>query len=140
MYLREYEAVHRMGLRSWHSNQGADSLSTECSADQLPTERADFIVIASETSRLSIQEELLRLDLLDRAVPAYGLAAAAVYERQPAGPGQTFVQGWTARDYATSELACPDLDGDIRTGVRPGGSRATGGRGGRLTLSRRGCL
>jgi hypothetical protein len=75
------------------------------SADGLLSARADFIVVASETSRLSIQEELSRLDLLDRMIPVYGMAAAAaVYERDPAGPGQAFVAGSTARDYATREL------------------------------------
>jgi hypothetical protein len=62
-------------------------------------------VVASETSRLSIQEELSRLNLLDRMIPAYGMvAAAAVYERDPEGPGQAFVPGLSAHDYATREL------------------------------------
>jgi hypothetical protein len=62
-------------------------------------------VVASETSRLSIQEELSRLNLLDRMIPAYGMvAAAAIYERDPEGPGQAFVPGSSARDYATREL------------------------------------
>jgi glycosyltransferase involved in cell wall biosynthesis len=75
------------------------------SADGLLSARADFIVVASETSRLSIQEELSRLDLLDRMIPAYGMtAAAAVYEREPEGPGQAFVAGSSAHDYATREL------------------------------------
>jgi glycosyl transferase family 1 len=75
------------------------------SADGLRSARADFIVVASETSRLSIQEELSRLDLLDRMIPAFGMTAeAAVYERNPEGPGQAFVAGWSARDYATREL------------------------------------
>jgi hypothetical protein len=75
------------------------------SADGLLSARADFIVVASETSRLSIQEELSRLDLLDRMIPAFGMTAeAAVYERNPEGPGQAFVAGWSARDYATREL------------------------------------
>lgn len=75
------------------------------SADGLLSARADFIVVASETSRLSIQEELSRLNLLDRMIPAYGLAAAAaVYERDPDGPGQAFVPGSSACDYATREL------------------------------------
>ena len=74
-------------------------------ADGLLSARADFIIVASETSRLSIQEELSRLDLLDRMIPAYGMAAAgAVYERDPEGPGQIFVAGSSARDYATREL------------------------------------
>jgi len=75
------------------------------SADGLLSARADFIVVASESSRLSFQEELSRLDLLDRMIPAYGMtAAAAAYERDPAGPGQAYVAGSTARDYATREL------------------------------------
>ena len=75
------------------------------SADGLLSARADHIVVASETSRLSIQEELSRLDLLDRMIPAYGMAAvAAVYERDPEGPGQAFIAGSSARDYATREL------------------------------------
>jgi glycosyl transferase family 1 len=75
------------------------------SADGLLSARADFIVVSSETSRLSIQEELSRLDLLDRMIPVYGLAAqGAVYEREPDGPGQAFVAGSSARDYATREL------------------------------------
>ena len=38
-------------------------------------------------------------------IPAYGMAAvAAVYERDPEGPGQAFVAGSSARDYATREL------------------------------------
>jgi hypothetical protein len=75
------------------------------SADGLLSARADFIVVASETSRLSIQEELSRLNLLDRMIPAYGMvAAAAIYERDPEGPGQAFVPGSSARDYATREL------------------------------------
>ncbi len=75
------------------------------SADGLLSARADYIVVASETSRLSIQEELSRLDLLDRMIPAYGMAAvAAVYERDPEGPGQAFIAGSSARDYATREL------------------------------------
>jgi hypothetical protein len=75
------------------------------SADGLLSARADFIVVASETSRLSIQEELSRLDLLDRMLPAFGMAAdSAVYEREPDGPGQAFVAGSSARDYATREL------------------------------------
>ena len=75
------------------------------SADGLLAARADFIVVASETSRLSIQEELSRLNLLDRMIPAFGMAAAAaVYEREPEGPGQAFVAGSSARDYATREL------------------------------------
>ena len=76
------------------------------SADGLLSARADFIVVASETSRLSIQEELSRLDLLDRMIPVYGVnAQSAIYERDPQRPGQTFVAGFSARDYATSELA-----------------------------------
>ena len=68
-------------------------------------ERADFIVVASETSRLPIQEELSRLDLLHRMIPAFGFAATrAVYERDPEGPGQAFVPGSSAQDYATREL------------------------------------
>jgi hypothetical protein len=75
------------------------------SADGLLPARADYIVVASETSRLSIQEELSRLDLLDRMIPAYGMAAAAaVYERDPEGPGQAFVAGLSAHEYATREL------------------------------------
>ena len=75
------------------------------SADGLLSARADFIVVASETSRLSIQEELSRLGLLDRMIAAFGMAAAAaVYERDPAGPGQAFVAGSRACDYATREL------------------------------------
>jgi glycosyltransferase involved in cell wall biosynthesis len=75
------------------------------STDALLDPRADFVVVASETSRLAIQEELSRLNLLDRMIPAYGMvAAAAVYERDPQGPGQAFVPGSSARDYATREL------------------------------------
>jgi hypothetical protein len=75
------------------------------SADGLLSARADFIVVASEISRLAIQEELSRLNLLDRMIPAYGMvAAAAVYERDPQGPGQAFMPGSRARDYATREL------------------------------------
>jgi glycosyltransferase involved in cell wall biosynthesis len=75
------------------------------SADGLLSARADYIVVASETSRLSIQEELSRLDLLDRMIPAYGMAAAAaVYERDPEGPGQAFIAGSSAHEYATREL------------------------------------
>jgi glycosyltransferase involved in cell wall biosynthesis len=75
------------------------------SADGLLSARADFIVVASEISRLAIQEELSRLNLLDRMIPAYGMvAAAAVYERDPQGPGQAFMPGSCARDYATREL------------------------------------
>lgn len=76
------------------------------SADGLLSARADFIVVASESSRLSIQEELSRLDLLDRMIPAYGMtAAAAVYERDPEAPGQAFMSGSSAHEYATRELA-----------------------------------
>jgi glycosyltransferase involved in cell wall biosynthesis len=79
------------------------------SADGLLSARSDFIVVATETSRLSIQEELSRLDLLDRMIPAYGIAAAAaVYERDPEGPGQAFVPGSSAHDYATRELVARD--------------------------------
>jgi hypothetical protein len=75
------------------------------SVDGLLSARADFIVVASETSRLSIQEELSRLDLLDRMIPVYGMnAKSAIYERDPQRPGQAFVAGFSARDYATSEL------------------------------------
>ena len=74
-------------------------------ADAMSSERADFIVVASETSRLSIQEELSRLGLLNRMIPAYGMtAAAAVYERVPDGPGQQYIHGSSACDYATREL------------------------------------
>lgn len=74
-------------------------------ADAIAAERADLIVVASETSRLSIQEELSRLGLLDRMVPAYGMTATgAVYERNPEGPGQAFVSGASAQDYAAREL------------------------------------
>ena len=74
-------------------------------ADSVLSARADFIVVASETSHLTIQEELSRLNLLDRMIPAYGMvAAAAVYERDPEGPDQSFVPGSSARDYATREL------------------------------------
>ena len=97
------------------------------SADGLLSARADFIVVASETSRLSIQEELSRLDLLDRMIPAYGMAAAAaVYERDPDGPGQAFVAGSSAHDYATRELVA-------RTG--PVSRRARGTE----IFGRRGC-
>lgn len=73
--------------------------------DSLLLNHSDFIVVTSETSRLSIQEELSRVDRLDRAIPAFGLAAStAIYERQPSGPGQSFVRGSSARDYATREL------------------------------------
>ena len=38
-------------------------------------------------------------------IPAYGMVAeAARYERIPDGPGQSFVAGATAADYARSEL------------------------------------
>ena len=38
-------------------------------------------------------------------IPAYGMAAvAAVYERDPEGPGQAFIAGSSASDYATREL------------------------------------
>jgi glycosyltransferase involved in cell wall biosynthesis len=75
------------------------------SADQAAALGADHIVVTSETSRLSIQEELSRLGLLDRMVPIYGLRAASfTYERVPSGPGQAYVEGFTAAEYADREL------------------------------------
>jgi len=68
----------------------------------------DFVLVTSETSRLSIQEELSRHGLLDRLIPLFGMAAAADecrYERLPAVEGQSFVRGATAVDYARRELA-----------------------------------
>jgi hypothetical protein len=71
----------------------------------------DLIVVTSETSRLAIQEELTRHGLLEKAIAMYGLAAAAAtYERVPYGPGQAFVEGASARDYATSELRARMVD------------------------------
>jgi glycosyltransferase involved in cell wall biosynthesis len=88
-------------------------------ADALLSERADLIVVASETSRLSIQEELSRLGLLDRMLPAFGTAAAAaVYEREPDGPGQSYVQGSSACDYATRELVARTMVESVETPVR----------------------
>jgi hypothetical protein len=85
------------------------------SADGLLTARADFIVVASETSRLPIQEELSCLNLLDRMIPAYGMAATgAVYERDPEGPGQAFIAGSSANEYAMRELVAR-TSGDYRS-------------------------
>ena len=86
-------------------------------ADGLLSARADFIVVSSETSRLSIQEELSRLGLLDRMIPAYGMnALAAIYERDPEGPGQAFVAGSSACDYATRELVARAGDSEPALG------------------------
>lgn len=74
-------------------------------ADAARAAGADLIIVTSETSRLAIQEELSRLGLLGRMLPLYGLRAAAFsYERVPSGPGQAYVDGFTAEDYAASEL------------------------------------
>jgi hypothetical protein len=114
------EIITAIKAHSWLSNAveigGFVSSTGQCkgdtlqgypwrSSDRLLADRADFVVVASESSRLAIQEELSRLDLLARMVPAYGMRAeAAVYERDPQGPGQSFTAGATARDYATREL------------------------------------
>lgn len=75
--------------------------------DALGPESADFIVVTSETSRLSIQEELARVGLLERSIPIFGLSGtlpSTRYERLAGGPGQAFVSGSTAHDYAVREI------------------------------------
>lgn len=85
-----------------------------CQAGELPDASDALIVVSTETSRLSIQEELTRLNLLDRMISAYGLMSAShVYERHPDGPGQVYVAGASARDYASRELVAR-LGGDRR--------------------------
>ncbi len=75
--------------------------------DTLGPENADFIVVTSESSRLSIQEELARAGLLERSIPIFGLSGtlpSTRYERLAGGPGQAFVSGATALDYAVREI------------------------------------
>jgi len=102
-------AIEVGGFLSSPGHCKADSLHGYSwrSLDTLGPCAVDLIVVASEASRLPIQEELNRAGLLDRMVPMYGLAArsrAHSYERIPGGPGQAFVEGFTAYDYAASEL------------------------------------
>ena len=75
-------------------------------------------MVASEISRLSIQEDLSRLGLLDRAIAAYGSRSETfVYDRDPRGPGQRFVSGSSAEDYAIREIlartSTPDASGRV---------------------------
>lgn len=75
------------------------------SVDELPNDSEPIIVVSSETSRYMIQEELSRLGLLENSLTPYGTTARhVVYERDPAGPGQQWVAGFDARDYASAEL------------------------------------
>lgn len=76
------------------------------SLDDLPADQDPLIVIASETSRFAIQESLSIRGLLGHSVAAFGTAARRfVFERDADGPGQSFVAGFDARDYADAELA-----------------------------------
>ena len=73
--------------------------------DELPMDSEPLLVVASETSRYMIQEELSRCGLLEQSLTPYGTSARRlVYERDPQGPGQRWRPGFTARDYATAEL------------------------------------
>ncbi len=76
-----------------------------CELDEISAQPGDLIAVTCEASRLAIQEELSRHGLLQLNLPLYGSnAEAAVYERMPDGPGQAFLAGSSARDYATREL------------------------------------
>lgn len=76
------------------------------SLDTFPTIGESLIVIASETSRLAIQEALSRQDLLGRSLSAFGTASRRfVFERDIDAPGQQWVSGRSAFDYAEAELA-----------------------------------
>jgi hypothetical protein len=76
------------------------------SVDALPSDAESLIVVASETSRLAIQEELSRRTLLEKSISAFGTASRRfIFERDANAPGQPWRAGATARDYAEAELA-----------------------------------
>jgi hypothetical protein len=110
-----HDAVSIGGFLSSPGHCGGDTLHDHPwkPADAARAAGADLIIVTSETSRLSIQEELSRLGLLDRMLPLYGLRAASVtYERVPSGPGQAYTEGFTAKDYAARELRARVFDDD----------------------------
>jgi glycosyltransferase involved in cell wall biosynthesis len=75
------------------------------SADTLPAINPDYVLVASETSRLTILEMLAGLGLLDRAIHLYGTGAAGHrYERLAGDSESGDPDGFSAEDYATREL------------------------------------